>query len=363
MQPAASASPSPPLDLTHLDWASAAERSPIKLPTMYDLPSEDPEEPGLPDEFHGLQPQLLARTLRLLAHLIGRVFHVADMNLYYDPDHLSWYKRPDWFLAIGVPRLYGGSDTRKSYVVWDEKVPPTITVEFLSEGTEAEDLGPFHAPKRSPSQKATRPPAQSPATTLDQGKRRKPPRKFEVYEQILKVPHHVVYDSKTQVLRYFRLIDGRYQEQVLAPKAPAIWIPELELGLGLWQGEFEGVTQTWLRWCEADGTWCLTDTELERAEKLAERRAKERERRAKEREQQAKEQERRAREAAQQEAAAAHQEAAAAQQEAAAAQEAQQIAENQMEMERQARLALEAQVAALLEQMRQQGNDPDSLPH
>jgi len=25
-------------------------------PTMYDLPSEDPQEPGLPDEFHSLQP-------------------------------------------------------------------------------------------------------------------------------------------------------------------------------------------------------------------------------------------------------------------------------------------------------------------
>jgi len=28
------------------------------LPTMYDLPSENPEEPGLPDEFHSWQPQL-----------------------------------------------------------------------------------------------------------------------------------------------------------------------------------------------------------------------------------------------------------------------------------------------------------------
>lgn len=34
-------------------------------PTMYDLPSEDPEETGLPDEFHDLQPQLLSATLRL----------------------------------------------------------------------------------------------------------------------------------------------------------------------------------------------------------------------------------------------------------------------------------------------------------
>jgi hypothetical protein len=25
------------------------------LPTIYDLPSEDPEEPGLPDEYHDLQ--------------------------------------------------------------------------------------------------------------------------------------------------------------------------------------------------------------------------------------------------------------------------------------------------------------------
>ncbi|NES24188.1 MAG: Uma2 family endonuclease, partial [Symploca sp. SIO3E6] len=29
------------------------------LPTMYDLPSEDPKEPGLPDEFHALQAWLL----------------------------------------------------------------------------------------------------------------------------------------------------------------------------------------------------------------------------------------------------------------------------------------------------------------
>ena len=32
------------------------------LPTMYDLPSEDPEEMGLPDEFHDFQPKLLRET-------------------------------------------------------------------------------------------------------------------------------------------------------------------------------------------------------------------------------------------------------------------------------------------------------------
>ena len=32
---------------------------------MYDLPSEDPKEPGLPDEFHYYQPQLLRETFSL----------------------------------------------------------------------------------------------------------------------------------------------------------------------------------------------------------------------------------------------------------------------------------------------------------
>ena len=41
-------------------------RSPQEtLPTMYDLPSEDPEEPGLPDEFHLWQAELLSLELNL----------------------------------------------------------------------------------------------------------------------------------------------------------------------------------------------------------------------------------------------------------------------------------------------------------
>ena len=53
------------------------------LPTMYDLPSEDPEEPGLPDEFHDLQPQLLSRTLSLTGYSRENCFTASDLNLYY----------------------------------------------------------------------------------------------------------------------------------------------------------------------------------------------------------------------------------------------------------------------------------------
>lgn len=58
-------------------------RSPREtLPTMYDLPSEDPKEPGLPDEYHYLQPQLLSATFRPTNYSSDQVFSVGDMNLY-----------------------------------------------------------------------------------------------------------------------------------------------------------------------------------------------------------------------------------------------------------------------------------------
>ena len=102
------------------------------LPTMYDLPSEDPEEPGLPDEFHDLQPELLSRTFRSPLYPENRVFSGTDMNLYYDVRHPLWHKRPDWFLVLDVPRLYDDTDLRMSYVIWQEGISPFVVVELLT---------------------------------------------------------------------------------------------------------------------------------------------------------------------------------------------------------------------------------------
>jgi hypothetical protein len=111
------------------------------LPTMYDLPSEDPEEPGLPDEFHLLQPELLRVTFRPPTYPSDRIFTASDLNLYYDSTHPQWYKRPDWFGVLGVSRFYEGHDLRLSYVTWQEALNPFVVVELLSPGTEKEDLG------------------------------------------------------------------------------------------------------------------------------------------------------------------------------------------------------------------------------
>lgn len=146
------------------------------MPTMYDLPSEDPEEPGLPDEFHDFQPQLLRETCQPLTYPLGGMFIGTDLNLYYDARNRLWYKRPDWFLVLGVSRAQQQQQMRLSYVVWQEAIAPFLVVELLSPGTEAEDLE---------------------QTLRDANK---PPTKWQVYEQNLRIPYYIVFDRYQNIL-------------------------------------------------------------------------------------------------------------------------------------------------------------------
>jgi Uma2 family endonuclease len=193
---------------------------------------------------------LLSATLRLSGYARDQIFTGTDLNLYYDVRQPQWYKRPDWFLVVGVPRLYDGTDLRSSYVIWQEGVDPFVVVELLSPGTEKDDLGEYaeltDAAPTAGNGSATR-------DTL--------PRKWEVYEQRLRVPYYIVFSRYTNQVRFFQLTGGRYQEQALDPAQPRLWIPELGLGLGLWQGAFEGVTHHWLRWYDDQGNWIPTDAE------------------------------------------------------------------------------------------------------
>ncbi|MEQ9624112.1 Uma2 family endonuclease [Coleofasciculus chthonoplastes] len=228
------------------------------LPTMYDLKSENPEEPGLPDEFHDWQAQLLSLTFCPPDYPVEEVFCASDMNLYYDVRHALWYKRPDWFGVVGVPRLYDQVDMRLSYVVWQEGVDPFVVVELLSPGTEKEDLGEFEPETLAP--ESTEREANGQA--IEPHAKDKPPRKWEVYEQVLRIPYYIVFSRYTNQLRVFKLEGARYQELELPE--PRVWMRELELGLGLWQGEFQGVERFWLRWYDAEGNWILTEAEQER---------------------------------------------------------------------------------------------------
>ncbi|MDZ8263262.1 Uma2 family endonuclease [Nostoc sp. ChiQUE01b] len=224
------------------------------LPTMYDLPSEYPEDSGLPDEFHLFQPQLLRETFCPPNYPAEEVFVATDLNLYYDLRHTLWYKRPDWFAAVGVSRLYEQQNLRLSYVIWQEGVAPFVVVELLSPGTEKEDLG----------------------QTLREINQ--PPTKWEVYERILRVPYYIVFDRYTDKLQVFQLVADRYSELDLS--TPRVWMPGIQLGLGLWQGTYEGIDRLWLRWYDHRGNWISTQLEEERrrAERESQRAEQEKQR-------------------------------------------------------------------------------------
>jgi Uma2 family endonuclease len=232
-----------PATKPHVEQTDPPRPARETLPTMYDLPSEDPEEPGLPDEYHYLQPHLLSATLQLTTYAANEVFSVGDMNLYYDVDHPLWHKRPDWFAVVGVPRLYEGRDMRLSYVVWQERVNPFVVVELLSPGTEKEDLG---------------------QTDRVLGT---PPTKWEVYEQILRIPYYILFDRYTNSLRAFHLVGGHYQPLDLTDQR--IQIPEWQISLGVWQGVYKGIERLWLRWFDVDGR--LIFSAEERADQAEER--------------------------------------------------------------------------------------------
>jgi Uma2 family endonuclease len=237
---------------------------------MYDLPSEDPEEPGLPDEFHYYQPQLLRETFQPSGYLPDHYLVATDLNLYYDIRHPTWHKRPDWFAVLGVPSLYEERDLRMSYVIWQEQVAPYLVVELLSPGTEDEDLG--RARRQS----------------------RQPPSKWTVYERILQTPYYVVFSRYTDTVQYFALTHGRYR--ALQLPEPRLWLPEAGLGLGLWMGTYYGLTRPWLRCYDAQGAWI--PTAAERAEQ-AERSARQAERRVGQAEQSTRQAEQRATQAEQ----------------------------------------------------------------
>ena len=240
---------------TSIESLKESHTSPLSganlLLTMYDLPSEDPKEPGLPDEFHDFQPELLRRTFKPPHYQPEQVFSGSDLNLYYDLAHSQWYKRPDWFGVVGERSFYESAQLRRSYVMWQERVPPMVIVELVSPGTEGEDLG---------------------ETTHQE---EEAPTKWEVYEEILQVPYYVVFNRYIGQLRAFFHENHGYEELPLTE--PKIWMPKLELGLKLWEGVYETglrkIEGLWLRWYDLEDNLILTDTEIERqrAERLAEK--------------------------------------------------------------------------------------------
>lgn len=156
----------------------------------------------------------------------GKQFIVAtDVGIFYEPKTPPIV--PDIFLSLGVtkpPRELRAQHKRyRSYFVWEVHKVPEVVIEIVSNDEGGED------------------------TT----KMVKYAELGILYYAILD-PYH---ELSNETLRFFRLQNGKYSE------TKETWMPEVELGLRLWQGRFQEMENDWLRWCDRDGNLIPTGDE------------------------------------------------------------------------------------------------------
>ncbi|MEG5033862.1 Uma2 family endonuclease [Microcoleus sp. AT3-D2] len=192
---------------------------PRYLPSADELPDSD--ETPVDNELQELIPGLLKAILLILWAERMDWFFGIDMGIYYHPEKAPIV--PDGFLSLGVERFYD-EELRPSYVLWDEKVIPTLVLEVVS--------------KKYRKEYST---------------------KLEEYQD-LGVLYYIIYSSRRRRkprLEVHKLVNGKYELQSGHP----VWMTEIGLGIGCERGNYSGVTREWLYWYDADGKRYLTPEE------------------------------------------------------------------------------------------------------
>lgn len=87
----------------------------------------------------------------------------------------------------------------------------------------------------------------------------------------IRTPFCIIFDPRCQLGAEPLRVYGLTSEDYI--RIPPECLPTIGLGLALWQGAYEGLTQTWLRWCDPTGH--LIPTGAERAAAAAHRAAQE----------------------------------------------------------------------------------------
>jgi hypothetical protein len=143
---------------------------------------------------------------------------------------------PDMFLSLDIAAgTDWNADERRSYLVWDFGKVPEVAVEIVS-NLEGEETG----------------------------------RKLRRYAE-WGITYYVVFDPfkllGATALCVYELGFGKR----LRPR-PDMSLPTLGLSVKLWEGDYEGIHDTWLRWCDAEGKLIPTGKEgREQAEQRATR--------------------------------------------------------------------------------------------
>jgi Uma2 family endonuclease len=174
----------------------------------------------------------LTESLELAVRLSANALTITNYGICATLNNKIVVKAPDWgFIpSIRVPR----EEVKRSYTPQLQGDFPVIVMEFLSD-TEGGEY----------SSKPTYPPG-----------------KWFYYEQVLKVPNYAIFEPETGVLEVYRLDNsGQYQLQT-PDENNRLWIAEMNLFLGIWQGSRENRTGYWLRWWDEHGELLLWGSEL-----------------------------------------------------------------------------------------------------
>ncbi len=188
------------------------------LPEDFKLDDEPVENVGQP-----LIAGALRESLELAGYIQPEMLIASNLGICATMNDNLVIKAPDWMYVARIEPITPGSD-RRSYTPNLEGEIPKVVMEFLSatEGSEYSSKQTF------------------------------PPGKWFFYEQILQVPVYVIFDSAQGELEVYQLQGDRYH---LVPPQDneCYWLAEMNLFLGVWQGEKEGRLGYWLRWWDAAG--------------------------------------------------------------------------------------------------------------
>ena len=208
--------------------SSASILKPDEWPDTSHLITEDDEPVDNP--FQERQGRLLAETL--YASWTDVVFLAfVNVGLFNTVNEVAI--APDLLVSLGVVPLHNPkrSKRHKAYFIWEYGKIPDLVVEVVSNKIGGEDT-----------------------------------EKLERYARI-GVPYYVIYDATRQLsprpLRAYKLTGGRYVEYLDASK-----FRELGLGLTTWEGTYDGLRSSYLRFTDAQGQLLPTKGELVEAERV-----------------------------------------------------------------------------------------------
>lgn len=202
------------------------------LPANFVLPDdpvENTQQPALADALtDALGAAGLIQSEMLIASNLGLVATVNKKII---------VKAPDW---LYVPQVHPVAEgvIRRSYTPNTDGAAVAIVMEFLSEA----DGGEL-------SIRATPPYG-----------------KLHFYEGILQGPKYITYDPYEATVEVRYLQDEGYVLHSANAQAQ-VWIPQLQLYLGIWFGERLGQTMNWLRWWDQSGNLLLWSSEQAQQER------------------------------------------------------------------------------------------------